>query len=260
MDIGIPKEVALLSPPSVSDGTMSVDEERRYRAFGCELICECGIQLELPQVAVATAQVFFQRFFHRCSFRDMDAHHVVMGAIFLAGKVEECQMRMRPVISVCHAAMLRRQGLAITPIVLGGETYTEWKMALIRSERLILKELGFQVYQGVSQEHAHKFLLYFVRVLNGDAPLAQRAWNFLNDSLRLDLCVRYSAEALACAAIFLAAKDLSFPLPESVPWYEVLGAKREVLDDICEAITSLYNSSDPIGWLPSKKIKRDAEI
>lgn len=273
-------EPGLSNPPSVLDGTLTLPEEACYRSFGAELISECGIQLSLPQVVIATAQVFFQRFYHRCSFRDVDAHHLAMGALFLAGKVEECHRRMRPIINVCFAAKQRRErllgvvveaggggsaaaaGAAPSPpaasprttITLGGEVYSKWKLALMRCERLILKELGFQVYQGVSQEHAHKFLLYFVRVLDGDAPLAQTAWNILNDSLRLDLCVRYPPEALACAAIALAAQRRSFPLPTATPWYEVFGASKEVLGAISAAMLGLYEGPPtPIGWLPSKR-------
>jgi cyclin L len=61
-----------------------------------------------------------------------------------------------------------------------------------------------------------QFILYYIKVLEGRRgqeakgmrELAQRAWNYLNDSLRLDCCVRYKAELVACAAIFMAARDL----------------------------------------------------
>ena len=40
-------------------------------------------------------------------------------------------------------------------------------------ERTILKELGFSFYV---IEHAHRFILFYVKLLDGDAELAQEAW------------------------------------------------------------------------------------
>jgi hypothetical protein len=239
--------------PSISDGTLDTASERAYRVFGSELAAECGIQLSLPQVVIATAQVFFQRFLHRASLREHDAHCIVMGSLYLAGKVEESLVAMRPIVNVCFAAMQRRKGRGVRPPVLGGRLYQLWKQGLVKAERDILKELGFQVYQGVSQQHAHKFLLYFVRFLNGDGALAQAAWGILNDSLRLDLCLRHPPEVIACAAIALGARSTAFPLPQGSPWFQAFGASQEHLDGVCASIVELYGAEEPAGWLPSKR-------
>lgn len=42
------------------------------RVYSCELIQQMGIMLRLPQVAVATAQVMFHRFYARRSMRRFD--------------------------------------------------------------------------------------------------------------------------------------------------------------------------------------------
>ena len=52
----------------------------------------------------------------------------------------------------------------------------------------MLKELGFDLYSVMV--HPHSFLLYFTRVLRCSEHIAQRAWGYLNDAMRLDLCVR----------------------------------------------------------------------
>ena len=41
--------------------------------------------------------------------------------------------------------------------------------------------------------------------LECDESVAQRAWNILNDSLQLPLCVQFTANTIACAALYLAA-------------------------------------------------------
>jgi uncharacterized membrane protein YbhN (UPF0104 family) len=56
---------------------------------------------------------------------------------------------------------------------------------------------------------------------------AQKAWNFLNDSLRTTVCLRFSAEVVATAAIYMAARLLRLPLPESPPWWELFEVSFE---------------------------------
>jgi chromosome condensin MukBEF complex kleisin-like MukF subunit len=77
----------------------------------------------------------------------------------------------------------------------------------LHAERHLLKELGFGFY-GI-MEHPHKYILnYIMEFESSNVALAQRAWNYLNDSLRLDLCLRYRSEVIAAAAIYMAARDL----------------------------------------------------
>ena len=242
-------------PASVVNGVCTAAVEFRYRLFGAQLISEMGVLLRLPQVAVATAQALLQRFLYRVSLREVDVHHVTLAVVFLSTKLEECSTattQMRDVVNVCHALRARRLGRPPRPLVLGGALYMRWKEALIHTERRILKELGFQVYAGVCREHAHKFLLYFVRLLGGGPDLAQAAWSHLNDSLHRDLCLRHPPEAIACAAIYLAARRTGFPLPQHVPWSEVFGTPMPVVATIAGASLELYDTreANPT-WLPS---------
>ena len=58
----IPEE-SLRNTPSARDGCPH-DLEVDLRVVGCEYIHTAGVLLGLPSVAVATAQVLFQRFFY----------------------------------------------------------------------------------------------------------------------------------------------------------------------------------------------------
>lgn len=89
-------------------------------------------------------------------------------------------------------------------------------------------------------DHPHKYILYFVKLLNGSNELAQISWNYLNDSLRLDLNLRYNAQVIASAAIFLAIRKLKLPIPEYPPWWEVMNADLDTILTICDNILSLF--------------------
>ena len=129
--------------------------------------------------------------------------------------------------------------------------YAGWKESLVMVERTILKELGFSFYV---IEHAHRFILFYVKLLDGDAELAQEAWAYCNDSLRTDLQLRSKAEVIACAAVKLAAAKLQRTLPslekDGVDWWAAFGVDGAELERAAAEITALY-AARPLGWLPS---------
>lgn len=88
--------------------------------------------------------------------------------------------------------------------------------------------------------------------------------NYMNDSLRTNVFVRFQAETIACACIYLAARalqvswwirrlssdlkarsDLSgclyqIPLPSRPQWYLLFGASEDEIKDICITTLRLY--------------------
>jgi hypothetical protein len=138
-----------------------------------------------------------------------------------------------------HSIYLRRKKLQSKPLELGGQQYTLWKNELIIMERFILKELGFSLYS--IMDHPHKYILYFIKLLNGSKDLAQCAWNYLNDSLRLDVSLRYDAQTIASAAIYLASRQTGFPLPADLPWWEMFNADMDSILSISDSILGLYH-------------------
>ena len=74
----IPRE-KLEMTPSMEEG-LKPETETELRNMGGELIQKAGIYLRLPQVAIASAQVLFQRFFYA---------KVSFGLLF-SGELEIC--------------------------------------------------------------------------------------------------------------------------------------------------------------------------
>lgn len=62
----------------------------------------------------------------------------------------------------------------------------------------------------------------------------------MNDALRTDVFLRYSPEKIACACIYLSARELQIPLPDSPPWYLIFDADEASIRGICVRILHLY--------------------
>mmetsp|Transcript_7110 Transcript_7110/g.10629 ORF Transcript_7110/g.10629 Transcript_7110/m.10629 type:complete len:357 (-) Transcript_7110:509-1579(-) len=241
----LPNHILDNSPSKQDD--IDPETEKIHRIFGAELIQEAGILLRLPQVVMCTGQTILQRFFYRKSLMKFDAFSVAMSCLLLSSKIEEAsKVKLRDVVLVFHRMYLRRKNLPITFLDTNGPIYIDLKSEIYKLERYILKELGFGFYNIL--DHPHKFILYYAQVLNWKAEPTQSAWNYLNDSLRTDLCLRYRSEVLASAAIYLSARKLQLTLPNDPPWWELFNAELKDIGAICNTIQSLYKQRK-IVWI-----------
>lgn len=67
----------------------------------------------------------------------------------------------------------------------------------------------------------------------------------MNDSLRTNVFVRFQAETIACACIYLAARVLQISLPSRPLWYLLFGATEEEIKEICTTTLKLYTRKKP---------------
>uniref|UniRef100_A0A8C1HJ49 Cyclin L1a n=2 Tax=Cyprinus carpio TaxID=7962 RepID=A0A8C1HJ49_CYPCA len=217
-----------LSPtPSMQDG-LDLYTETDLRILGCELIQSAGILLRLPQI-------------------------VSMACMNLASKIEEAPRRIRDVINVFHHLRQLRGKRSPSPLILD-QNYINTKNQVIKAERRVLKELGFCVHV----KHPHKIIVMYLQVLECEKnqTLVQTAWNYMNDSLRTNVFVRFQAETVACACIYLAARVLQITLPSRPNWYLLFGATEEEIKDICITTLKLYTRKKPNYELLEKEVDK----
>jgi len=221
-----------------------IKSENANRKITCAFLQDAGMQLRLPQLTIATAVVFFHRFFVRHKLRDFERMIIAATCLFLAAKVEETPKKLKDVIEIMYTIKYKKE---IKP---DSMEFQQLKDQILTNELIVLQTIAFDL----TVEHPYKFLLTYVKGIKGNRQLAQVAWNFVNDSLRTTLCLQFKPQLIASAAIYLASKFLKYDLPEgkNKPWWEVLDAKIEDLDEISNQILDLYDSTPNVDAMKPK--------
>ena len=74
----------------------------------------------------------------------------------------------------------------------------------------IFQELGFCVHV----KYPHKIIIIILSLMleqSQNTELVQLSWNFMNDSLRSDVFMRYTPDQIGCASIWLSARIKKVP-------------------------------------------------
>ncbi|KAJ1951520.1 hypothetical protein EC988_004022 [Linderina pennispora] len=232
----------ILQSPSQERG-MTRELESDMRAYGCHLIESSGIVLRVPQVVMASAQIMFQRFYYLASFTEFSLRSTVLGALFLACKVEENPQTVRNIINVVDIIIKRDRGYP--EIVTDGydSEYYDLKNEMIIGEMQVLRMLGFNV----QVELPYGLLVNYMQSLDlsSHPRVPQLAWNYLNDLLRTPIYVCFQPDTIACGAIYMAAYECNLQLPMSPPWWIIFDANGEDVVQVAKAIKALYQRSLP---------------
>ncbi|KAN0042323.1 hypothetical protein ACTFIV_004886 [Dictyostelium citrinum] len=222
--------------------------EIAYRRASAAFIQDVGIKLKMPQLTIATAISYFHRFFIRHQLKDHDRFVVATACLFLAGKVEETPRKLDDVIKVSYMIKNKKKEgdkmVAITQ-----QEHNNLKIKILQNEHLILTTIAFEL----AVEHPYKYLLEYMKSIQGSKNLCQVAWNFVNDSLRTSLCLHYPPDLISYASIYLATRFLNYQLitENKKEWWEMLGIKFEVLEDISKQILDLYEANPLTATTPS---------
>ncbi|KAH7096104.1 cyclin-like protein [Auriculariales sp. MPI-PUGE-AT-0066] len=226
--------------PSSEDG-IPWELEEDMRAYGCKLIQQAGILLKLNQVAMATAQILFQRFWYVSSMKQYSISDTAIGALFLSSKIEECPLRMRDLINIFDLLLSRaaHKGpgpYVHTPMLYFAQTFYDLKDAMVVAEMQLLKRLGFNTNVVLP----YGTLVNYLRVLDlaRDTSVCRKAWAFLNDSLQTPAFAIYPLPTVVCTCIHLAARHLQVALPDD--WWDVFDAEWDDLHTVAGMVMRLY--------------------
>lgn len=232
-----------------NEGTSKRERNEKTRRLHFQMVrfmFEAGAKLRLPSVPMATAVTIYHRFFRDYDITDFDTYMIATTALYLAGKIEEQELRLTDVINVCHRILHPSE----PPLDIGA-TYTSLRESIIQCELFLMRALGFQV----CIVHPHKYLVHYLKSLYDwldkgtieKVPIVQTSWAILRDSYHSDLCLDYSPSLVAVAVIYLTLSCYGVEVPyneeSEYRWWEAFipNCKLRDVKRVAEAIMNVYD-------------------
>uniref|UniRef100_A0A2K5D437 Cyclin-like domain-containing protein n=1 Tax=Aotus nancymaae TaxID=37293 RepID=A0A2K5D437_AOTNA len=155
----------------------------KLQIFFTNVIQALGEHLKLRQQVIATAMVYFKRFYARYSLKSIDPVLMAPTCVFLASKVEEFGV------------------ISNTRLTAAATSEFPYRMNHILECEFCLLELMdccLIVY------HPYSPLLQHVQDVGQEDMLLPLAWRIVNDTYRMDLCLLYPPFMIALACLHVA--------------------------------------------------------
>lgn len=228
----------LINSLSRIEGILQETEEQ-YRKDSAKFIHMMGCQLKLHYKTIATATVFFHRFFIFHSFNTFNRWVICVSCLFLAGKVEETPKKCKDLSKVAYDCLLELNKINGHPVP---EQIT--KDIILLHEKILLQTIYFDL----NVEHPYSFLLSYAKKMNGSKEqineIVQISWSFINDSYSTHACLLYKPEIIALTTLKLSfdvakKKIHDYFSDKSMLLIKLMDNRREI-EEIHKLITNLY--------------------
>ncbi|KAI0751741.1 cyclin-like protein [Daedaleopsis nitida] len=208
-----------------SDDVQYVDNPEHLallNIFFANLISKLGKKLQLRQRVIATATVFFRRFYLKNSYCETDPFLVIAACCYVAAKAEESPVHIKNVVS--EARMLfANEEYAIKTFPSDNSKLAEMEFYLV--DELECDLTVFHPYRTLMTLCGKEGAATFPEAEAGEADAddtdgprywgtgegklelqegaLQMAWFIINDTYRSELCLLYPPHLIAIAAIYL---------------------------------------------------------
>ena len=202
------------------------DDYQKVMIFFSNFIQTLGEQLKFRQQVIATATVYFKRFYARNSLKSIDPLLMAPTCVFLSSKVEEFGVISNSrLLSTCQTVVKNRFQYAWT------QEYPYRINQILECEFYLLELMDCCLIM----YHPYRPLLQYVADMGNDDELLSLAWRIVNDSLRTDVCLLYPPYLVALSCLHMACvikeKDTKQWFAElSVDMDKVLEVTRYVLN------------------------------
>ena len=246
--------------PSRKEGISYVDELLNRRK-GINFITQVGIALKLDQITLATAAIYFQRFYmrHPLQIGSKGAHHyqVAATAVYVAYKSKENPRKMHELIVAVSRVAQKDPNLVIDE---QSKEFWKWRETIQHHENLMLEVLCFDLDPGLPYPVLYEFLKYFN--VQENKPLRNVSWSIVNDSFSTPLCLFVQPQSVAGSAMYLALRHVGLTLPDDHhgrPWWEILGLDTAEMMTTLEMMIDTYKNPGLKGQAGAEIYAKDGE-
>ncbi|KAL4630595.1 cyclin-C [Arapaima gigas] len=182
---------------------LTEEEYWKLQIFFANVIQALGEHLKLRQQVIATATVYFKRFYARYSLKSIDPVLMAPTCVFLASKVEEFGVVSNTRLISAATSVLKTRFSYAFP-----KEFPYRMNHILECEFYLLELMDccLIVY------HPYRPLLQYVQDMGQEDMLLPLAWRIVNDTYRTDLCLLYPPFMIALGKLndYWAFYQLSF--------------------------------------------------
>lgn len=209
--------------------SISEEEYKKIIVFFSGIMQTLGEQLKLRQQVIATATVYFKRFYSQNSLKCIDPLLLAPTSIFLASKVEEFGVISNTrLINTCSTVIKNKFAYAYP-----GQDFPYRANNILECEFYLLENMDcclvvFQPYRPLVQ---------YCQDMGVEETVLPIAWRIVNDSLRTDVSLMYPPYQIALSCIHMACVILN---KDCKQWFAELHVDLDKIQEISKQILNLY--------------------
>uniref|UniRef100_A0A674H913 Cyclin-C n=141 Tax=Aves TaxID=8782 RepID=A0A674H913_TAEGU len=207
---------------------LTEEEYWKLQIFFTNVIQALGEHLKLRQQVIATATVYFKRFYARYSLKSIDPVLMAPTCVFLASKVEEFGVVSNTRLISAATSVLKTRFSYAFP-----KEFPYRMNHILECEFYLLELMDccLIVY------HPYRPLLQYVQDMGQEDMLLPLAWRIVNDTYRTDLCLLYPPFMIALACLHVACVVQQ---KDARQWFAELSVDMEKILEIIRVILKLY--------------------
>ncbi|KAK9381680.1 uncharacterized protein V2V93DRAFT_367575 [Kockiozyma suomiensis] len=204
-----------------------------------------GAILGLEAPVIATGLVLFHRFHLLAGFLEHSIKDTVAGCLFIAVKLCETPKTAQSIAAAVEAACEDPLATGSKPISRRNAKYynNEKLNTIYTTELQILTTLAFDTHVVVPYSLCLEYLSALkISDVSDREILANRAWGYLNDSMKVKISILHQPNAIAVTALWLAAREADIEILEGERWWMIFDVDTEDMGHIvlllreCKAI------------------------
>jgi len=212
---------------------LTEEEYSKIMIFYCSFIQVLGEQLKLRQQVIASATVFFKRFYAMNSLNSVDPLLLAPTCVFLSSKVEEFGVISNTrLINTCSTLIKNKINYAFP----SGFDFPYRANSILECEFYLLENMDcclvvFQPYRPLVQYTQDLGPGY-------EETLLPLAWRIVNDSFRSDVSLLFPPFLIALACLHMASVILGKDLRT---WFSELAVDMDKIQEITKHVLALYD-------------------